>query len=71
MFKSKYMVRLLDENWELLKNDIPMVAIPKQDELMYIEEYGVYFKIIYVIHNITSKHDIILVIRKLNKDIKD
>lgn len=69
-FKSKHIVTLLDEKWQTIKTNVKLSAIPKQDELMYIEEFKKYYRIMYVIHHLYPKHSVILVLREFTHDIK-
>lgn len=69
-FKSKHIVTLLDEKWQTIKSDVKLLAIPKQDELMYIEEFKKYYRIMYVIHHLHPKHNVVLVLKEFTHDIK-
>jgi hypothetical protein len=64
MFKRKYSITLINESWEQIKTTIKLAHIPRKDELIYLEEFEKYFKVINVIHNITKKHGIFLVIQE-------
>ena len=68
--KSKYIVTLVDENWVVIKDKVNLFSIPKQDELMYIDEKEKYYRIMYVIHHLRPKHNVVLVLREFTHDIK-
>ena len=69
-FKSKHIVTLLDDKWQIIKDKVPLSSIPKQDELMYIDEFKKYYRIMYVIHHLQPKHNVLLVLREFSHDIK-
>lgn len=70
MFKTKYSVRLINEKWELIKV-FKLNHIPIKDEYIYIDEFKKYFKVVTVVHQLTKKHEVILVISEFNSvDIK-
>jgi len=69
-FKSKHIVTLLDDKWQMIKSNVNLSAIPKQDELMYIDEFEKYYRIMYVIHHLHPKHNVVLVLREFTHDIK-
>lgn len=69
-FKNKHIVTLLDENWKIIKDKAELSSIPKQDELIYIEELNNYYRIIYVIHHLQPKHNVVLILKIFSHDVK-
>ena len=55
MFKRKYSITILDENWSELKTNIRLSIVPKEGELIYMEEFNKYFNVVRVIHYLKDK----------------
>jgi hypothetical protein len=66
MFGKSY-ITLIDEKWEVVKDKLFVKSIPRSGELIYIVEYEQYYKVLNVIHNITKKQDIFVVIENYDK----
>ncbi len=62
MFKRKYIVLILDENWSLISKS-KLQIIPRQGELIFLGDIGKYFSVLNVVHNLASKQDVILIVR--------
>jgi hypothetical protein len=69
MFK-RYNVSLLDKGWELIIPNLKLKHIPRNGEIIYITIQEQYYKVVNVIHNITTKQEIFLVVEKLETNIK-
>ena len=68
MFNKKYTVTILDSKWNILKDGVKMLAIPRQDELMYFDTK--YYEVINVIHMIDDKHKVIAVVDESRKTVR-
>ena len=66
MFGKLY-VTLIDEKWEVVKDKLFVKSIPRAGELIYIVEHEQYYKVLNVIHNISKKQDIFVVIENYDK----
>ncbi len=63
MFKKKYSITILDENWVVIKENLKVKYVPRQNELVYLGSEK-YFKIIEVIHYLLGgKQGIFLIVR--------
>ena len=66
MFR-KYKISLMDEKWNMLIPNMRVKNIPRYGELIYLNEQGLYYKVLNVIHNITNKHEIFIIIEIFDK----
>lgn len=66
MFR-KYSISLLDEKWELIRPRIKVKQIPRYGEFIYLSDEKQYYKVLNVIHNMTNKHEIFVVVEKYDK----
>ena len=66
MFGKSY-ITLIDEKWEVVKDKLFVKSIPRAGELIYIVEYEQYYKVLNVIHNISKKQGIFVVIENYDK----
>jgi len=65
MFKYRYNVTIVDETWNVLKI-VSLITIPKQEEFIYFDIIGKYYKILQVVHQINKKHKVILVVKEFS-----
>lgn len=63
IFKSKYTVVILNSKWEILEKNLKLIKLPRQKE--YIWSGTKYYQVVYVVHNITSKHQISLIVEDI------
>lgn len=61
MFK-KYAVTLMDNKWDIIIPHLKVRHIPRAGELIYITSESTYYKVLNVIHNITKKHEIFIIV---------
>lgn len=66
MFGKSY-ITLIDEKWGVVKDKLFVKSIPRAGELIYIVEHEQYYKVLNVIHNISKKQDIFVVIENYDK----
>ena len=69
MFKRKYSVTILDENWNKLLVDSKLEFIPRRDEFIFLDSLGKYFKVLNVIHYLTNKQGIFVVVKEFQYEI--
>lgn len=65
MFKRKYSVSILNENWTLIKDSVKLTFIPRANELLYFNES--YYNIINVIHYLNDKQGVFLIVKPMEK----
>jgi hypothetical protein len=63
MFETKYTVSILNSKWEIVKSNLKLKVIPRQDEYIYLDEK--YLNVLKVIHMLNEKQDIFIVIDEL------
>jgi hypothetical protein len=66
MFK-KYNISLMDNKWEMIIQTLKVKHIPRSGELIYLNSQEQYYKVINVIHNITKKHEIFIIVEIFDK----
>jgi hypothetical protein len=66
MFK-KYNISLMDNKWEMIIQTLKVKYIPRSGELIYLNSQEQYYKVINVIHNITKKHEIFIIVEIFDK----
>jgi hypothetical protein len=65
MFKKKYTVSMLDSKWVPLKRNIKIVIIPRRDEYIWLDEK--YYIVLNVVHSITDKHEVFIIVEEKEK----
>lgn len=63
IFKSKYTVVILNSKWEILEKNLKLVKLPRQKE--YIWSGTKYYQVVHVVHNITSRQQISLIVEEI------
>jgi len=66
MFR-KYNVSLMNEKWEMIIQNLKVKHIPRTSEFIYLDNQEQYYKVINVIHNMTSKHEIFIIVEIFDK----
>lgn len=66
MFK-KYNISLMNEKWEMIIQNLKVKHIPRTSEFIYLDNQEQYYKVINVIHNMTSKHEIFIIVEIFDK----
>lgn len=66
MFK-KYNVSLMNEKWEMIIENLKVKHIPRISEFIYLDKEGQYYKVMNVIHNMTNKHEIFIIVEIFDK----
>lgn len=67
----KYSISILDKSWMPIKGSLKLKYIPRQGELIYLEERNQYYKVLNVVHNLTSKdkQGIFIIVDEFGKEI--
>lgn len=68
MFKTKYTITILNSKWELLKK-VGVDVIPRKDEFIYMDVQ--YYIVLNVIHDLTTKPNVLVVIDEFTPKIDD
>jgi hypothetical protein len=55
-------ISILNDKWEVIKPDLSLKYIPRGGELIYLNDQEKYFKVINVVHNLTDKQNIFIVV---------
>jgi hypothetical protein len=63
MFKTKYNVTFLDSKWNVVKNNVKLFVVPRQNEYIYLDNK--YVSVLNVVHSIDVKHSIFVIIEEL------
>ena len=66
MFKRKYSISILDESWSILVSDLKLEFIPRENELIFLDEKNKYFLILNVIHYLNKKQGIFLIVKEFS-----
>ena len=66
MFR-KYNISLMNGKWEMINQNIEVKHIPRVGELIYLNNEEQYYKVINVIHNMTNKHEIFIIVEIFDK----
>jgi hypothetical protein len=66
MFKKKYNISMIDSKWIPIKRNVKINIIPRRDEFIWIDEK--YYQVINVVHSITDKHEVLLVVEEQNNN---
>lgn len=69
MFQTKYTISILNSKWEPIKRNLKLKVIPRENELIFLDEK--YFNVIKVIHMLNEKQDIFIIIDDLVDDDKN
>ncbi len=67
MFKRKYTISILTSKWEILKRNLKVKVIPRQNEFLYLDER--YVKVISVVHSLKETQEIFIIIEEMESDI--
>lgn len=64
MFNKKCKVSFINPKWEFIKQNVVLDIIPNISELIYIEELGMYFEVMNVVHKLNNKQNIFIIIKE-------
>ena len=66
MFSTKYNTTLLDSKWSVIKNNVKINVIPRKNEYVYYVDR--YYHVVNVIHDLTTKHNVLIILEELTND---
>ena len=66
MFR-KHAILLMNDEWDIIIPNLKVRQIPREGELIFLDKEKTYYKVITVIHNITKKHSIFVIIENYDK----
>jgi hypothetical protein len=66
MFR-KYNISLMDEKWGMIVPKMSVRHIPRYGEFIYLNNQEQYFRVLNVIHNMTHKHEIFIIVELFDK----
>jgi hypothetical protein len=66
MFSTKYNATLLDSKWNPIKNNVKFNVIPRKNEYVYYVDR--YYHVVNVIHDLTTKHNVLIILEELTND---
>ena len=64
---NKYSISLMDEKWNMIIPKMKVKYIPRYGEFIYLTKEGMYYRVLNVIHNITHKHEIFVIVELFDK----
>ena len=65
MFKKKYTISILDSKWVPIKRNVKMEVVPRRDEYIWFDEK--YYIVLNVVHSITDKLEVFVVVEEKEK----
>lgn len=68
MFNKKYTVSILDSKWNVVKNRMKFISIPRSGEYVFFD--GLYHEVLNIIHVFDGKTGIFVVINEIPKELK-
>lgn len=68
MFKKSKKVTFLNEKWEVIIEDFKVINIPRIYEIIYLDNIDEYFRVVNVIHDISGKHEIFIIMEKYSDE---
>jgi hypothetical protein len=57
----------MNDEWDIIIPNLKVRQIPREGELIFLDKEKTYYKVITVIHNITKKHSIFVIIENYDK----
>lgn len=70
MFKRKYSATILNDKWEKLILNYNFTHIPRRDELIFLDSTGKYYKVLNVIHYLTKKQGIFIIVKEFEYEFQ-
>jgi hypothetical protein len=64
---NKYNISLMNEKWEMINQSLKVKYIPRSGEFIYLNNQEQYYKVVNVIHSMTKKHEIFIIIEIFDK----
>jgi hypothetical protein len=64
---GKYKISIMNNAWEMIIPRIRVKHIPRGGELIYLTDLEQYYRVLNVIHNITNKQEIFVIVENYDK----
>lgn len=64
---GKYTISIMNNAWEMIIPRIRVKHIPRMGELIYLTDLEQYYRVLNVIHNITNKQEIFIIVENYDK----
>jgi hypothetical protein len=64
---GKYNISIMNNAWEMIIPRLKVKHIPRNGELIYLNDLEQYYRVLNVIHNITKKQEIFVIVENYDK----
>lgn len=64
---GKYNISIMNNAWEMVTPKLKVKHIPRSGELIYLTDLEQYYRVLNVIHNITNKQEIFIIVENYDK----
>lgn len=64
---GKYKISIMNNAWEMVIPKLKVKHIPRMGELIYLTDLEQYYRVLNVIHNITNKQEIFIIVENYDK----
>lgn len=64
---GKYKISIMNNAWEMVIPKLKVKHIPRSGELIYLTDLEQYYRVLNVIHNITNKQEIFIIVENYDK----
>jgi len=64
---GKYKISIMNNAWEMIIPSLKVKHIPRNGELIYLNDLEQYYRVLNVIHNITNKQEIFVIVENYDK----
>jgi hypothetical protein len=64
---GKYKISIMNNAWEMIIPKLKVKHIPRSGELIYLTDLEQYYRVLNVIHNITNKQEIFIIVENYDK----
>ena len=68
MFKRQYTATILNSKWEVVKNRVKFITIPRSSEYLFFD--GLYHEVLNIVHTLDGKQGIFVIINEIPHQIK-
>jgi len=64
---GKYKISIMNNAWEMIIPKLKVKHIPRMGELIYLTDLEQYYRVLNVIHNITNKQEVFIIVENYDK----
>ena len=64
---GKYTISIMNNAWEMVIPKLKVKHIPRSGELIYLTDLEQYYRVLNVIHNITNKQEVFIIVENYDK----